>query len=96
MMFLAVSTNRGDPSPYLEAEQAQTEALTGAGLVDTLLLKADWSGAVMVLNVTDAVAARAALDTLPLVKSGIATFEVTEVIAPPAMPAPDGAPPRHA
>lgn len=85
-MFLAISTNHGDPTPFLAAEGDRTQALIQQGVLGTLLLKADWSGAVMVLHAADAAAARASLDTLPLVKAGVAEFELTEVVAPPPTP----------
>lgn len=83
MKFLAVTSNHGDARPYLAAEAERTRALTGQGVLDTLLLKADWSGAVMVLDAPDPSAARAALDTLPLVEAGVSDYELTEVVPPP-------------
>ena len=51
-----------------------------------MLLKADWSGAVLLLRTTDLSAARAAVDSLPLVTNGITSFELTEVITPAPAP----------
>jgi hypothetical protein len=45
MMVLAVSHNTGDPTPHLQAESARMAELQQAGLVELMLLKADWSGA---------------------------------------------------
>jgi hypothetical protein len=84
MMFLAVSQNVGDPTPYLAAENARMEELQHTGVVEQMLLKADWSGAVLLLRAADHAAARDAVDSLPLVTSGITRFELTEVISPPA------------
>ena len=56
-----------------------------------MLLKADWSGAVLLLRTSDLAAAREAVDSLPLVTKGITSFELTEVITPgsiPSAPAP--------
>ena len=85
-MFLAISHNTGDPTPYLAAEAEQTRELARQGALRTVLLKADWSGAVLLLEAGDQAAARALLDTLPLVQAGVAAFELTEVIAAPEMP----------
>ena len=47
-----------------------------------MLLKADRSGAIILLRTADAAAARDALSSLPLVANGIASFgELTEVIS---------------
>ncbi len=91
MMVLAVSHNTGDPTPHLHAETARTAELQQAGLVELMLLKADWSGAVLLLRTSDLAAAREAVDSLPLVTKGITSFELTEVITPvsiPSAPAP--------
>jgi hypothetical protein len=83
MMFLAVSQNAGDPTPYLAAENARMQELQLTGVVEQMLLKADWSGAVLLLRAADHAAAREAVDSLPLVTSGITRIELTEVIRPP-------------
>jgi ketosteroid isomerase-like protein len=80
MLFLAESHNTGDPTPYLEAEGARIYELQQAGIVETVLLKADRSGAIVLLRAADAAAARDALSSLPLVANGITSFgEFTEV-----------------
>jgi hypothetical protein len=71
MMVLAVSHNTGDPTPHLQAEAARMAELQQAGLVELMLLKADWSGAVLVLRAADLAAAREAVGSLPLVTHGI-------------------------
>ncbi len=87
MKFLAVSKNVADPSPYLEAEGARTAELQRSGVFERVLLKADWSGAVILISANDAHEARAALDSLPLVANGVTRFELTPVVEPPAAPA---------
>ena len=82
MMVLAVSHNTGDPTAHLPAEAARLAELQQAGLVELMLLKADWSGAVLLLRTSDLSAAREAVDSLPLVTNGITSFELTEVITP--------------
>jgi hypothetical protein len=85
MKFLAVSNNTGDPTPYFASEEARTAELVAAGLFTQVLLKADWSGAVIMVEADDPTAARAAVDSLPLVASGITSFEPTPVIDLPPM-----------
>jgi hypothetical protein len=84
MKVLAISTNNGDPTPYIPAEVARTSELVDAGLFERVLLKADRSGAVLVLDVPDVATARAAVDSLPLVRHGLTRFELTEVVEAPA------------
>jgi hypothetical protein len=86
MMVLAVSHNAGDPTPHLQAEAARMAELQRAGLVELMLLKADWSGAVLLLRTSDLAAAREAVDSLPLVTKGITSFDLTEVITPGGIP----------
>ena len=81
MMFLAVSHNTGDPTPYLQAEGARVVELLQAGIVETVFLKADRSGVIILLRAADVAAARDALGSLPLVANGITSFGAfTEVI----------------
>jgi len=80
--YLAVSTNTADPTPYLAEENAQVEDLRASGVLERLLLKADRSGAVILLQADDEGAAHAALSTLPLVAHGITSFAVTAVLDP--------------
>jgi len=84
MKVLAISNNSGDPTPHIPAEIARTGELVEAGVVERVLLKADRSGAVLVLEVPDVTAARAAVDSLPLVTHGLTRFELTEVVEAPA------------
>jgi hypothetical protein len=91
MKVLAVSQNVGDPTPHLQAEAARMAELQQAGLVELTLLKADWSGAVLLLNATSLASARQAVDSLPLVAHGVTSFELTEVITPGRVPPADAA-----
>jgi hypothetical protein len=82
MFFLAESHNTGDSTPYLQAEGERISELQQAGIVETVLLKADRSGAIILLRAADAAAARDALSSLPLVANGITSFgELTEVVS---------------
>src|SRR5262249_34474077 len=81
MFFLAESHNTGDPTPHVQAEGARIRELQQAGIVETVYLKADRSGAIILLRAADAAAARDALGSLPLVANGITSFgEFKEVI----------------
>ncbi len=88
MLVLAVSRNTGDPSAHLHAEATRMAELQQAGLIELMLVKADWSGAVLLLRTSDVSAAREAVDSLPLVTHGITSFELTEVITPGSVPSP--------
>ena len=70
MFFLAESHNAGDSTPYLQAEGARMRELQQAGVVETVFLKADRFGAIVLLRAADAAAARDALGSLPLVANG--------------------------
>jgi hypothetical protein len=83
MKFLAISTNRDDPTPHIPAEIARTVELVEAGVLERVLLKADRSGAVLVLDVADSAAARAAVESLPLVQHGVTRFDLTELMEVP-------------
>ncbi|MEY9855836.1 hypothetical protein ABH935_001440 [Catenulispora sp. GAS73] len=79
MKFIVESHNIGDPTPYLEAEGERVGELLRAGTLETILLKADRSGAFLVLDTSDEAAARAAVESLPLAANRMTTFELTEV-----------------
>jgi hypothetical protein len=83
MKVLAISQNRSDPTPYLGAEGPRVAELRQAGVLEQFWLKADRTGAVLLLEVADADDARRQLATLPLVENGITSFEVTELLPPP-------------
>jgi hypothetical protein len=93
MMVLAVSHNTGDPTAHLQAEAGRMAELQQAGLVELMLLKADWSGVVLLLRASDLAVAREAVDSLPLVTNGITSFELTEVITPDQVPGDPTPPP---
>ena len=83
MTYLAVSTNTGDPSSLVGAEGARMAELVSSGVVEHVWLKADWSGAVLVLATDDEREARSAVDSLPIASAGLTTFALTPVLAPP-------------
>ena len=84
MKVLAISTNTGDPTGYLADEGAEVERLVRQGVVQWVLVKADWSGAVLLLEVPDLETARATVDALPIAAHGLTRFDLTPVVDPPA------------
>ncbi|GGL91607.1 hypothetical protein [Nakamurella endophytica] len=82
MKILAVSQNTGDPRPFLSEEAERTQQLVASGVVEQVFLKADWSGAVLILEAADVPAAEAALATLPLVREHVTAFSVTPLLQP--------------
>jgi hypothetical protein len=84
MKVLAISTNTGDPTAYLADEGAQVGDLARRGVVQWALLKADWSGAVLLLEVPDVETARATVEGLPIAAHGLTRFDLTPVVEPPA------------
>ena len=86
MTFLAVSTNTGDPSRLVAEEGARMAELIRSGVVERMWLKADWSGAVLVLATDDEAEARSAVDSLPIARAGLTRFALTPVLVPPAAP----------
>lgn len=83
MKFLAVSQNRGDPTPVLAAEGRQMADLVAHGIVEHVYLKVDYSGAVLILEAADVQQAEAALATLPMVIAGLTAFTVTAMTEAP-------------
>jgi hypothetical protein len=80
--FVAISNNTGDPSPHLAAESARIEELVREGVIERILLKADWSGAVLILDAPDEQRARSTVEGLPIAAHGLTTFTLTPVLDP--------------
>jgi hypothetical protein len=80
MKFLAVSTNTKDVSPFIAAEFQRVDELRAAGTITDGWVKADFSGAVLVLECADAAEATAALDTLPTRINDATTIVLTEIV----------------
>jgi muconolactone delta-isomerase len=83
MKVLAVSHNSADPTPQVEDELRRVAELQRSGVIEEIWLKADRSGAVVVLDCDDADDARRQLSTLPLVENGVTSFDVTELVPIP-------------
>ena len=80
MTFLSVSTNTKDVSPFVAAEVQRIEELRAAGTITGGWVKADFSGAVLVLECADAAEATAALATLPTVINDATSIVLIEVV----------------
>ena len=63
----------------MPAEARDTLRLMLAGKIDQWFAKSDGSGAVFLMNVTDAAEAHALLEALPLGQRGMMTFELIPV-----------------
>ena len=87
MKFLAISQNSGDPSQLLAAEGERMATLVADGVVVQFYLKADYSGAVLILESPDPAQAERDLATLPIVKAGLTEFSITAIVDPPGAPA---------
>lgn len=72
-----------DFQPHLRAEAARAWELHQAGVFRELYFRQDWPGAVLVLECADVQEAKEVLNTLPLVKEGLITFEVIPLIPYP-------------
>jgi len=80
MTFLAISTNTQDVSPFIAAEFERVEELRAAGTITGGWVKADFSGAVLVLECADAAEATATLNTLPIAINDATSFDLIEVV----------------
>jgi hypothetical protein len=80
MKILAISNNTGDPTSHIPDEMRRITELRAAGVIEQLYLKADRSGAVILLEARSGQEAERQLATLPLVERGITSFEVTELV----------------
>ena len=69
--------------PHFKAEATRAWELYQAGLIRELYFRQDWPGAVLVLECADVEAANEVLNTLPLVKAGLITFDLIPLKAYP-------------
>ena len=72
-----------DFAPHLKAEAAWAWELHQAGVIRELYFRADWLGAVLVLECAGVEEAADALNTLPLVKAGLIAFDIIPLKAYP-------------
>lgn len=83
MKILAISTNTGDATTYFEEESVQVDDLVQRGVIERVLLKADWSGAAVLLETADLETARTTLQALPIASHGLTQFELIPVVESP-------------
>lgn len=72
-------TEQGTPSarlPILPTEMRETARLYLAGKIDQWFFKADESGVVLIMNLTDPLEAHELLEQLPLGRAGMMEFEL--------------------
>ena len=69
--------------PHLQAEARAAWELHQAGVIRELYFRADQTSAVLILECEGLTAAKAALDTLPLVQAGLIEFELIPLRAYP-------------
>lgn len=69
-----------DFKPHLRAEALRVWELTQADIIREIYFRADQHTAVLVLECASVDAARAALDTLPLVQAGLIDFEIIPLV----------------
>ncbi|MBZ0288048.1 MAG: superoxide dismutase [Anaerolineae bacterium] len=70
-------------APHLQAEAARAWELYQAGIFREMYFRADMPVAVLMLECKDVDEAQQILDTLPLVKAGLITFELMPLTAYP-------------
>ena len=80
MKFLAVSTNKKDVSQFVAAGFQRIDELRAADTITGGWVRADFSGAVLVLECADAAEATAALATLPTVINDATSIVLIEVV----------------
>jgi muconolactone delta-isomerase len=89
MKFLALEISLPNLAPDLftpelqRAEARRAWELYQQGIIRELYFRADRAEAVLTLECPDAAAARAALDSLPLVAAGLIAFELIPLVAYP-------------
>jgi len=81
MKFLAMSRRMPDVSNEQVAEQAVAEALQAfrlmrSGTFEQMYFSTEWKGAVLVLQSVSRDEAQAALDSLPMVRTGLIGFDL--------------------
>ena len=72
-----------DFKPHLKAEAARVWELYQTGVFRELYFRADQHEAVLILECTDIKEAHEVLNTLPLVKEGLITFDVIPLVPYP-------------
>jgi muconolactone delta-isomerase len=73
----------GDFAPHRKSEAARVWELHQAGVIRELYFRADWPGAVLMLECAGVEEAADVLSTLPLVKAGLIAFDIIPLKAYP-------------
>jgi muconolactone delta-isomerase len=73
----------GDFAPHRKREAARVWELHQAGVIRELYFRADWPGAVLMLECAGVEEAADVLSTLPLVKAGLIAFDIIPLKAYP-------------
>lgn len=81
MRILAIGKlSGGDIAPHVEDEQRVAGELRREGFILDSFRRRDRSGAILLLNAEDTVAAAQRLATLPFVERDLITFELVELV----------------
>ena len=75
----------GASKPYLKEEAARVWALYQAGVFRELYFRQGESSAVLILECADIEEAKSLLNTLPLVREGLITFDVIPLVPYPGL-----------
>jgi muconolactone delta-isomerase len=70
---------------HLQPEAARVWELYQAGVLREMYFRADWPGAVLILECADAGEAEDVLSTLPLVQAGLITFDIIALVPYPGL-----------
>lgn len=83
MRFLvfAATLPGADPTPYVEAEDARVEELLTAGVVEQFYMRADFSGAYLVVKASDLTETEKVMQSLPMAEVGLLQFTFVELAA---------------
>ena len=71
-----------DAMPLLPAETARVQELISDGTAEQAYVRADHTGAYLVINIADLAAADEVMQTLPMAKAGFLDFTFVELVPP--------------
>ncbi len=74
-----------DFAPHLKEEAAKVYELMQMGVIREIYFRQDRPEAVLILECVDTDAARAMLDSMPLVQAGLITFELIPLVPYPGL-----------
>jgi hypothetical protein len=81
LVYAAVQPG-SDAMPLLPAETARVQELIAAGTAEQAYVRADHTGAYLVLNTPDLAAAKEVMQTLPMAQAGLLEFTFVELVPP--------------